>query len=410
MVVLGDIGRSPRMQYHALALAGTGAEVDLIGVAGAEPFAAVRVDPAIRLHLLSEGALPRGGSGFLPLAFLRALRLGLALLTCLLRRSAPDVILVQNPPAIPTLAAALLAARLRGTRLVIDWHNFGFAMLALRLGETHGAVRLTAWCEGAFGRRGDAHLCVSRALQRALAERWGIEAAVLYDRPARQFVPLPPGRRDPVVRALCRRVGFETERRPVVVVSPTSWTADEDFALLLDALAQCEARLGAGPDTGARLLVLLTGRGPLRAEYEPRLGGLPRTRVRAHAVWLPPDEYGSALAAADLGLSLHRSASGLDLPMKIADMFGAGLPVCALDYGPCLREVVRPGENAILFASAGDLVAHLCALVRGDVAQAALLARLRAGALAAAAERWEDAWAAHAAPLVLGDGAGHAAR
>lgn len=398
------------MQYHALALAESGAEVELVGVAGAEPFAAVRAHPAIHLRTLTDGARPRDGNGFFASAFLRVLRQTLGLLTGLVfRRSAPDVILVQSPPAIPTLAVALLAARLRGARLVIDWHNLGFAVLALRLGETHAAVRLAAWYERACGRRGDAHLCVSRALQRALAERWGIEAAVLYDRPARQFVPLPPERREQVMRALCRRVGFQPEGRPVVVISPTGWTADEDFALLLDALAQCEERLGAGADARAQLLVLLTGTGPLRAEYEPRLARLPRTRVHAHALWLPADEYAAALASADLGLSLHRSASGVDLPMKIADMFGAGLPVCALDYGACLREVVRPGENALLFASAGDLAAQLCALMRGDPAHAASLERLRAGAIAAAAERWEDAWAAHAAPVVLGDGGRRAA-
>ena len=326
-----------------------------------------------------------------------------------MRGAAPDVILVQSPPAIPTLAVALVAARLRGARLVIDWHNLGFAMLALRLGEAHAAVRLAAWYEGAFGRGGDAHLCVSRALQRTLAERWGIAAAVLYDRPARQFTPLPPERREQVVRELCRRLGFRPEGRPRIVVSPTSWTADEDFALLLDALAQCDARLGTAADSGPQLLVLLTGSGPLRAEYEPRLARLARARVHAQALWLPADEYAAVLASADLGLSLHRSAAGLDLPMKIADMFGAGVPVCAFDYGPCLREVVHPGENAVLFTSAGELAAQLCSLVHDTPAQLALLERLRTGAAAGAAQRWEEAWAIHAAPLVLGEGGRRAA-
>ena len=35
VVVLGDIGRSPRMQYHTVAMAQFGFEVDLVGFAGA---------------------------------------------------------------------------------------------------------------------------------------------------------------------------------------------------------------------------------------------------------------------------------------------------------------------------------------------------------------------------------------
>ena len=41
--------------------------------------------------------------------------------------------------------------------------------------------------------------------------------------------------------------------------------------------------------------------------------------------------------------------------MKVADLFGAGVPVCALDYGACLAERVRHGDNGLLFSTGSQL-------------------------------------------------------
>ena len=37
-IVKGDVGRSPRMQHHALSLANEGFSVDLLGFGGSQPF------------------------------------------------------------------------------------------------------------------------------------------------------------------------------------------------------------------------------------------------------------------------------------------------------------------------------------------------------------------------------------
>src|SRR5207249_9111251 len=109
----------------------------------------------------------------------------------------PNLILVQNPPAFPTLAVTWFSLKKRNVRFVVDWHNLGYTVLALRLGRWHPAVRLARWLERIFGRLADAHLCVSRGFAKVLRDRFGVQtASVLYDRPAAVFVPIEHGERE----------------------------------------------------------------------------------------------------------------------------------------------------------------------------------------------------------------------
>ena len=56
VIVIGDLGRSPRMQYHAVSLAAAGSDVDLIGLEGAPLMPALVSNPRIHVHRLPDRA------------------------------------------------------------------------------------------------------------------------------------------------------------------------------------------------------------------------------------------------------------------------------------------------------------------------------------------------------------------
>jgi beta-1,4-mannosyltransferase len=362
VVVVGDLARSPRMLNHARELARTGRPVWLIGLheRDFDPPAGVRLAPLRSWRKI--GAYGLGGA---------AVRMGLTgfqLLTVLVRRR-PAAIMVQNPPTFPTLLAAWMAARFLRARLVIDWHNYGYSMLALRLGADRTFTRLAARHEGWMARRAGRHFCVSQAMQADLAGRFGVRADVLYDRPV-ACLSSTPGTR-------------------LIAVCPAGWTADEDMPLLLDALELAAAR---------EIEIHLTGDGPLRAQIEPRIAALRAAGWQIHSGFLSEKEYRRLLSFCHFGLSLHRSSSGLDLAMKVVDLFAAGVPVCALDYGGSLSEQVSDGQTGFLFRTACDLATLLERLQR----EPSLLAPMRERIRGAWGTTWREEWRRVAGPVFEG--------
>ena len=392
------------MQYHARSLADAGAEVDLVGYVDNDLFQGVEGHPRIRVHGLrrasSSEAARRNHVLFVLHSIVRVAHDTFQLVwTLLFRLGRPDTVFVQNPPSIPTLLVAFAVARLRAARFVIDWHNYGYSMVALRLGERHPAVTLHRWFERVCGRRADRHLCVSAAMRAQLTQRWGIaDPVLLYDRPARGFAPTPPEQGQALLGRLRQELDLPSSPAPLAwVVCPTSWTLDEDHSLLLEIAASTY------DETMPDLVILITGKGPRREEFEQEAARLRPSRIHLRTQWLPYREYQTLLGAAHLGLCFHRSSSKVDLPMKVIDMFGAGLPVCALNYGPCLAEQVQHRVNGLLFETGTELAAQLRELFGGFPAGSPLLEQLRQGVERSRQEPWDASWKEHAQAALLGD-------
>jgi beta-1,4-mannosyltransferase len=399
VVVLGDLGRSPRMLRHAGALLRAGASVDLIGYGGAPLPPELAAHTGLSVHhlpapgLTARHQLPR--AAFLAYGAVRGVGVSARLAALLRRLPKPSLVLVQNPPALPTLAVVPPLARWRGAPLVIDWHNFTCTQLGLTVGPEHAAVRAARAVERRLAAAATAHLCVSAAMHETLAASWGItDAQVLRDRP-QAFIAAEQRAAARARLASLLDVQLDGAPRPALLISPTSWSADEDSDLLLDALGRLEATLDGD---ALQLVCLLTGDGPRRAGFEAAVASRTWRRVAVRTTWLAPDDYPGLLAGADLGLCLHRSTSGVDLPMKIADLHGAGVPVCAFDYGPCLGEMLSPAETAIGFTQAAGLASRLRSLLQA-LAQMGNLDALRDAVTALPRRTWEEGWCDEALPL-----------
>nr|XP_029152194.1 UDP-glycosyltransferase TURAN isoform X3 [Arachis hypogaea] len=419
VVVLGDIGRSPRMQYHALSLANQALlEVDIVAYGGSEPHGALLANPSIHLYIMKQWPTARQSLPRILILLLKPLVQFFTLLWFLcIKVPSPDIFIVQNPPSVPTLVAVKWASWLRNSSFVVDWHNFGYTLLGLSLGRNSHFVSLYKWFEKHYGKMADASLCVTRAMQHELAQNWGINATVLYDQPPDFFHPASLEERHKLFcrlnKELCQPLGFrdcvsngtsligshgqnETlftnevgpdiylkRNRPALVVSSTSWTPDEDFGILLEAAVMYDRRVAAilGEDDSLDEDVVWKEISDGKQCLYPRLLFI-------------------ITGSADLGVCLHTSSSGLDLPMKVVDMFGCGLPVCAVSYS-CIKELVRVDKNGILFSSSSELADELVMLFKGFPDECDALKILKNGALeTSSSTRWATEWEEHAKPLI----------
>jgi beta-1,4-mannosyltransferase len=323
--------------------------------------------------------------------------------------------LVQNPPSIPTLMIAALVCKMRNTALMIDWHNYGWTILAGTRGPSHPLVSISKIYECFFGRLGTYNLTVTEAMGRQLKKPpYSIKSPMktVHDRPAAIFQPLANSEREMVLTYLFRNTMLINSLVPGVVdrdirllISSTSWTPDEDFSLFLDALVEYASR-GTSTTSAALppLLVIITGKGPQKDMYVERIASLSKAgrlpNVTIETAFLPFADYATLLSCADLGICLHKSSSGVDLPMKVVDMFGAGLPVAAYSGYESFSELVREGENGCGFETSDELAGILIRLFGKGKGGQRELDFLRKGAVKEGSRRWDEEWDATVGPVL----------
>ncbi|EGW35587.1 Chitobiosyldiphosphodolichol beta-mannosyltransferase [Spathaspora passalidarum NRRL Y-27907] len=302
-----------------------------------------------------------------------------------------DFILIQNPPSIPLLAIIIVYIAIfnRNCKLIIDWHNLNYSILNLRYQNlNHPLVKLVKFYEQWLGKFAWLNITVTNQMSKFLVQEFGFPAqriTTLYDRPGDQFQPLAESKSDVMSRFdLFDKVQNIDSYK--ILVTSTSFTPDEDFEILLQALKQYHDTKNVPP-----VLLIVTGKGPLKQQFLERVIELDfSSKVIVKTAWLASEDYPTILSLADLGVSLHTSSSGIDLPMKIVDFFGCGIPVVSLSF-PAINELVKEGVNGLLVTS-DDKSSEMCKLFIKVFTSSELSAKLKLGALQESNLRWDQNW------------------
>ncbi|XP_032086840.1 chitobiosyldiphosphodolichol beta-mannosyltransferase isoform X2 [Thamnophis elegans] len=424
VLVVGDLGRSPRMQYHALSLARRGRHVAFIGYAGTKPHSEIINNGNIEIVPLTELKIWKVGPR-VSQYIIKVIVQSFQLLYTLLRIAPPDYVLLQNPPGLPSIAVSWIFCLLRNSKLIIDWHNYGYTLMGLTHGKRHPIVRIAKWYEELFGSLSRYNICVTNAMKEDLQTNCNIRAITLYDKPASFFKETPLREQhklfirlskdyapfkavesftpDRVEKSAFTQLDATTGRashrlgRPALLISSTSWTEDEDFSILLDALKEYEHCVSNGTKLPS-LVCVITGKGPLKDHYTKLIASLHFNHIQICTPWLEAEDYALLLGSADLGVCLHKSSSGLDLPMKVVDMFGCCLPVCAVQF-QCLHELVKHEVNGLMFKDWSELAEQLKMLFGEFPAEESQLALFRRNLRQAKQQRWDESWEQTVLPL-----------
>ena len=382
VLVVGDLNRSPRMLNHCISLTDSFPqinEVSLIGYNGGDIRSDISTNKKIKQYYIRQGInkflrkLPK--FLFIFVALIKIITQIFSLSWILFRIPKFRFLILQNPPGIPSMLICWIICKIRGSKFIIDWHNYGYTILKVN-NRPKFLVNLACRYEKYFGKKSDVNFCVSQAEKRDLKKEFGIDAVCLPDRPVKGlFKFLNESEANELYKKYPNELSSlidchlpeKKDNKPIVMISSTSWTPDEDFSILLDSFIKTEEMiLESIEDKGQKnlmnvdkekikkVLFLITGRGPLRDSFMKKVSEAKLKYFDVKSIWLESDDYPKLLSLVDLGISLHYSSSGIDLPMKVVDMFSGCLPVASIYYDTIV-ELVEENKNGFLFKNDKEL-------------------------------------------------------
>ena len=360
ILVLGDLNRSPRMLNHCVAISESFPninEISLIGYDSNDIRNDINSNPKIKRYNISK--LINNLSNFLPrflfifTSFFKILFQIFSIFFILFRIPKFQFLILQNPPGIPSMFICWIVCKLRSAKFIIDWHNYGYTILKVN-NRPNFIVKIAEKYEKFFGKKSHMNFCVSQAEKRDLKKNFGIDAICLPDKPLLGLFKFLTSEQAPELYKKYKELNTLLDKnRPILMISSTSWTPDEDFNMLLNSLIKTEEILNKNNNL-KKVLFLITGKGPMKENFMKKVNESNLKIFNVKSIWLDSDDYPKLLALCDLGICLHYSSSGIDLPMKVVDMFSACLPAAAIYY-PTIEELVKNEENGFTFRNEKEL-------------------------------------------------------
>ena len=325
VIVFGDLGHSPRMQNHALMLSTLDEinQVNLVGYQGSKLPDSVLQNDKIQVTYISTWLidklknLPR--ILYLVYVLLRIVIQVLQTIYILIRLPNISFWVYQNPPCVPGLFCLLIVRMIRRrSRIILDWHNYAFSILQVNRVNKY-LVTVARYYERFLGRLCDFHICVSQNMCNDLIENWNIQnPLVLYDKATTKFSRLPIDQRhelfckiwgeDNKFTYIDKNKAVERKNRNFLLFSSTSFTEDEDFDCVVNALKSVNQMIEESKNRKAinysKIHLVVTGKGGAKEEFEQKFDQCNKTldHVFMETMWLEIEDYPKLVGSADLGV------------------------------------------------------------------------------------------------------------